>query len=319
MNPLRLVLCLLLWVLGAAVAQAQNCNFTPTDIALGSVDALGSAPTDSSGSIQISCSAFLGLLSSIEMRIHIGEGQGGVSGGMRRLTGPSGGPSLGYQLYTDAARSQVLGSNYWAHGGQHIYLSGGSILTLLTGSGASVPIYARAFGGQSGLLPGSYSSVFNRNPLDVRVDYRTCNILLLCVNRTATFSFTVRANVHPDCRVTAGSLDFGTAGLLSSDIDASSTINVACTAGSPFSVSMGNGLYGTGPGNRQMRSTAGDAVGYQLYRDPGRSLVWGQGADVALGNGVGTGQNMTVHGRVPAQSTPPPGSYSDSVVVTVEY
>jgi spore coat protein U-like protein len=47
---------------------------------------------------------------------------------------------------------------------------------------------------------------------------------------------------------------------------------------------------------------------------------------VAQGNGLlaaGTGsrlaQNLTVYGRVPAQTTPPDGSYSDTVVLTVTY
>lgn len=35
--------------------------------------------------------------------------------------------------------------------------------------------------------------------------------------------------------------------------------------------------------------------------------------------GSGVAQTFTVHGRVPPQNTPPPGNYSDTVVVTVTY
>ncbi|WP_372803889.1 spore coat protein U domain-containing protein [Paracoccus seriniphilus] len=35
--------------------------------------------------------------------------------------------------------------------------------------------------------------------------------------------------------------------------------------------------------------------------------------------GSGSVQSFTVHGRVPAQTTPPPGDYFDTVVVTITY
>ena len=35
--------------------------------------------------------------------------------------------------------------------------------------------------------------------------------------------------------------------------------------------------------------------------------------------GTGVSRAVTVHGRVPPQPTPPPGAYSDTVVVTVTY
>nr|WP_281033880.1 spore coat protein U domain-containing protein [Mesorhizobium sp. M4B.F.Ca.ET.049.02.1.2] len=35
--------------------------------------------------------------------------------------------------------------------------------------------------------------------------------------------------------------------------------------------------------------------------------------------GVGTAQNLTVYGRVPPQTTPSPGVYTDTVIVTVTY
>jgi spore coat protein U-like protein len=37
------------------------------------------------------------------------------------------------------------------------------------------------------------------------------------------------------------------------------------------------------------------------------------------GTGSGSGQALTVYGRVGSQTTPSPGAYSDSVVVTVTY
>ena len=312
---------LLLWFGATAAAQAQSCSFSATDVVFGTVDVLGGGATDSSGIIHADCSSFLGLLSSITLTISVGEGLGGASSGARQMVSGATATALNYQLYRDAARSQVLGSDYWSYGGAPITLSDASLLNLLTSTGLDIPIYGRVPGGQAGVAPGSYASVFSRDPTDVRVDYRTCNLLLLCVNRTASFSFTVSATVPPDCLVTAGDLDFGSTGVLSAARDATSAISVTCTLGSAFDVGLNYGFYGSGPGDRQMRSTAGDAVGYRLYRDAARSLDWGTLADglAQAGAGQGSAQAFTVYGRVPAQATPPPGTYSDTVVVTVTY
>lgn len=316
-----LLSALLLWLVAAAAAQAQSCTFSATDVAFGTVDVLGGSATDSSGIIHADCSTFLGLLSSITITISVGEGLGGASSSARQMVSGTTATALNYQLYRDAARSQVLGSDYWSYGGAPITLSDASLLSLLTTTGVDIPIYGRVPGAQTGVAPGSYASVFSRDPIDVRVDYRTCNLLLLCVNRTASFSFAVSATLPPDCLVTAGDLDFGAAGVLSSALDATSAISVSCTLGSAFDVGLDYGFYGSGPTDRQMRSSAGDAVGYRLYRDAARSLDWGTLADGLAQSGAGQGaaQAFTVYGRVPAQTTPPPGAYSDTVVVTVTY
>ncbi|WJS86521.1 spore coat protein U domain-containing protein [Paracoccus sp. TOH] len=315
------IIALSLLLASAGLARAQSCSFTASDMVLGPVDVLGGSPTDAVGNIAISCSAFLGLLSSIDMRIHLGEGMGGLGGGLRRMTSAGTSTGLGFELYQDAARSVVFGGSYGSHGGQSLRLAGASILTLLTGSGMNVPVYARVPTGQNTVVPGNYASAFSRNPLDVRVDYRTCNILLLCVDRTATFSFTVRGQVVPDCRVEADDLDFGTVGLLDQPVDASSQIRVTCTAGSSYDLGLGYGLHGGGVNDRHMQDLAGNRIGYQLYRDSGRTLGWGQPADGLATTAAGSGamQSFTVHGRVPAQPTPPPGAYADTVVVTVTY
>jgi len=60
---------------------------------------------------------------------------------------------------------------------------------------------------------------------------------------------------------------------------------------------------------------------YGLYRDAARTLPWGStvGTNTTSGTGTGVTQTQTVYGRAAAQTTPPPGTYSDSVVVTVGY
>jgi len=41
--------------------------------------------------------------------------------------------------------------------------------------------------------------------------------------------------------------------------------------------------------------------------------------DTVAATGNGASQSYTVYGRVPAQTTPAPGTYTDTVTVTVTY
>lgn len=86
-----------------------------------------------------------------------------------------------------------------------------------------------------------------------------------------------------------------------------------------------------GPGNtgsvngRRMRQAGGtDTLGYGLFRDTGRSAVWGytHGVDtltqtVKVQNNRTAEATFTVYGRMPAQQDVAPGTYTDSVQVTL--
>jgi spore coat protein U-like protein len=56
-------------------------------------------------------------------------------------------------------------------------------------------------------------------------------------------------------------------------------------------------------------------------QDSGRATPWGDsvGVNTMAATGSGLVQSFTVYGRVPAQNTPSPGSYSDTVVLTISY
>ncbi|MDD7973576.1 spore coat U domain-containing protein [Roseinatronobacter alkalisoli] len=307
-------------IFASTAAHAQTCSFSATDVNFGTTDTLGSADTDISGTITVNCSALLGLLSSISGSINIGEGSGGGNSSARQMTSPSTPTSLNYQLYKDSARTVVLGGSNWVNG-ESIDLSAFSVLLIGSSGTVDIPFYGRVFGAQQSVAPGSYQSNFFRDPIDVRVNYRTCNLLLLCTNRTATFSFDVLAEVEDNCLVSATDLNFGTVGLLNSPVDATSTISVTCTAQTDYHVGLDHGLYGTGPLDRYMRSIATDTIRYGLYQDAARSISWGTLAEGAARSGTGSGatQNFTVYGRVFSQNTPPSGIYNDTIVVTITY
>lgn len=283
------------------------------------MDTLSSAPANTTGTVTIQCGAFLGLLSSISMTVSLGEGRGGASTASRFMTSSTTATTLTYQLYRDSGRTQVWGSSYWANGGAPVELSKAQLLD--TGGTFQLQIYGRVAGGQNAAVPGSYASVFSLNPTDVRVDYRTCTLILLCTNRTATFPFTVQAAVSPNCLVTASDLAFGSVGLLDVNHDAASGISVTCTPLSSYSIGLGNGLHSATTVDRRMQSGAGLQIGYGLFRNAGRTLAWGSLASGTSQPAAGSGgvQQFAVYGRVPPQATPPAGVYSDSIVVTITY
>jgi spore coat protein U-like protein len=49
--------------------------------------------------------------------------------------------------------------------------------------------------------------------------------------------------------------------------------------------------------------------------------VWGNtvGTDTVAATGSGAAQSYTVYGRITAQTTPAPGTYTDTITVTVTY
>ena len=116
-------------------------------------------------------------------------------------------------------------------------------------------------------------------------------------------------------------LNFGSQGVLSANVDQTSALQVQCTDTTPYNVGLD---AGTGAGatvaTRKMTS-GGNTVSYSLYTDSGRTTVWGNtvGTDTVAATGNGADQSYTVYGRVGTQTTPAPGSYSDTVTVTVTY
>ncbi|MGY4289602.1 spore coat protein U-like protein [Bradyrhizobium sp. LM2.7] len=140
---------------------------------------------------------------------------------------------------------------------------------------------------------------------------------------TATGQFNVTITIQSNCVVqSATDLAFGSQGVITANIDAQSTISVQCTNTTPYTIgiNVGNGAGAT-VASRKMTGPAAATVNYSVYRDAARTLVWGTtiGTDTIAGTGNGSTQPLTVYGRVPPQTTPAAGAYSDTLTVTVTY
>lgn len=115
-------------------------------------------------------------------------------------------------------------------------------------------------------------------------------------------------------------LDFGTVGVLNTNVDNTSIISVTCTTGATYDIGLNEGQTGADINSREMVNGS-DTVDYQLYSDAAGGLVWGDvaSAQTVASTGTGTEQQFTVFGRVEPQATPPAATYTDSVTVTVTY
>jgi spore coat protein U-like protein len=141
-------------------------------------------------------------------------------------------------------------------------------------------------------------------------------------SQTVTSTFTVQMTVQSSCVINSTStMDFGTAGVLTTNVDSTSTLAVQCTNTTPYDIGLDVGL-GTGATVAVRKMTSGSAtVNYSLYKDSARTVLWGNtiGTDTQHATGNGGSQSYTVYGRVPAQTTPAAAGYTDTITVTVTY
>lgn len=298
-------------------AAGQSCSFSVTGVDFGAIDILSGAPADTTATLSISCTGL--LLNTVRVCPSIGAGSGGATAAVRRLQGPS--ASLDFQLYQNAARTIVWGSNYWGLPGTPPTID---IPLGLGGSGsANVTVYARVMGAQAATPAATYTSSFTAADNQFWYGYTFLGIVgcdqIPLLTQLETPTFAAMAIVSDNCHVAAQDLGFGNQGVLAANVDSSGQVSVTCTNGTPYTVALDGGGAAAPPTARKM-SKGGETITYGIYRDAARTQPWGDTVG-SMGGGTGSGaaQSLVTYGRVPAQGTPSPGTYSDTVVVTVTY
>jgi len=145
--------------------------------------------------------------------------------------------------------------------------------------------------------------------------------ILVAQAATKTATFKVSATVQSDCTITATDLAFGNVGLVTANVDATSTLTITCTSGTAYTIALNAGTAAASTiANRRMASGA-NSLGFQLYRDAGRSQIWGEtsGTDTLGGSGTGSAASVTVYGRIAPQAAPPAGAYETTITATITY
>lgn len=182
-------------------------------------------------------------------------------------------------------------------------------------------LYAKILSSAALLPPGTYTDSYTG--AQANVNYRG-DTTVECGGHCNYTPFTLTLTIAPSCTVSATNMVFPNTGFITSVVDSTATLTVTCTNTTPYIVALtaGTGAGASVIGGRKMTGPGGKTLGYNLFTDINRSVLWGDGSFLTKGlssNGTGSAQSLTVYGRVPVQTAPPPGLYQDTVIVTVTY
>jgi spore coat protein U-like protein len=128
------------------------------------------------------------------------------------------------------------------------------------------------------------------------------------------------------CDVSASGLGFGNyLPASAANRDATGSVLITCNGNirAELSLSIGNGTGASYSGGRKMtRSGGAGTLTYNLYANPPRTQVFGDGTDTSVTQQINGNKSFSqpVYGRIPgAQRTTLSGSYLDTVIITMRY
>ena len=295
----RLMLGLVLLAAAAGVDAARParalgllvCTFAMTAEAFSDIDVLPGAAISTAATLTVTCGG-LSVLQDVYVCVAFPA---------TTLSGPS---SLSYALSGPSPATTP-----WSN------LAPITYTVPILGGSKSVTIPATVLAAQGSAPPGVYTQTVTAA---VSYGYTGC---ATGFPQTGSVSFMASANVLKTCNVSADNLDFGSAGSLTGPIPGQGRIALQCSSGTGYTIALDGGAAGAAnPTQRKMTSGA-SSVTYGLYRDLAHGLPWGNvpGSTVLAGSGTSLAQSIPVYGLVPVQPLPPPGTYTDTIVVSVGY
>ena len=236
------------------------------------------------------------------------------------MLGPTG-DVIAYTLYADNSTAHPI-----TRGTAFDFAANG---ILGASAPSTLPLYLTT--AVNNVAAGVYTEILN-----VRWDWKYCTglgILGAClgydqgVDKISTL--TVSMTVANDCTITAANISFGSAPVVSAFTPVSQTLSLACTKGSAYTVGFGDGLHPLSAGGRRQMILGGNYLAYDIFQSAGTTR-WGSvgaarrassTAEVNPGNGLGTGsQIFNYNAKIYTdQTTPPAGTYTDSVVLDVGF
>lgn len=237
------------------------------------------------------------------------------------------GDEIPYHIYADPNYQEQLqpGTPYNYYNSYILDLLG-----LLGGSNADIPMYFRIPASAThNLGVGTYSDT-----LSIQWEWNICTgigLLNLCLGRdqgNATSQVNLHLEILPDCAITAPDVNFGSAPLVVAFTSVTQTISIRCTKGQDYSVGINDGLHADGTQRRLHYNN--HYLHYDIYQGTGSNQRWGRqalerraasDANVNPGDldGLST-QGFHYRAEIDVnQATPPPGTYTDTLVIDVAF
>lgn len=328
MNRLRLRACAALALCSlAAGARADSCSASMTDVVFGQVSTISGSDVYAGGTLSVTCSwTLLGGLPPLLLFPN-------VSVCANLTTSPrvlaNGGNQIAFELYRDnsyAAASVWGGPATPASPTPFTYTSGG--LLAIGSVTRQLPVYGKiaAAALAGGVTSGGNDAVYTAS-LAGNIRYSFYGLLspvpaCTASGASAAFSFAAQATVTNNCVINTQALAFGPSGMLSSAVRATATLQAQCTSGNPYRIALNGGSVSGNSGDRRMKNTASaETIGYRISATLDGPL-WGDGSNgtsMLSATGSGQVQGITLYGVVPAQATPAPGDYKDTVLATIYF
>lgn len=321
----RFGLLLLVWLFSLP-AQAA-CTVALANAAFGSLSSftVNSTEQQTSANLVVTCDTVLSLLTAgdtISMNVLSATTTSGTRAAMKRTDNTT---------IPDVIPVRVCGTSTCSNStetavGSTYTWSGSTLLGLLSSKTYTLPIYFRSVAGQS-VSAGPYQVNITLN-----VSYSVCAIsaLGLCVGtpQTGTQPMTTQLTmtVTNDCiTITAPDVNFGSAPLVSSFPTVSQSITITCTKGSTYTVGINNGAN-AGSGSVRNMVSGSNSMSYEIYKGASGNRWGPTGTDrwaSSIPSSVsadGTVNTYNYTAKVlSGQTTPPAGSYTDTLVVDVAF
>jgi spore coat protein U-like protein len=148
-------------------------------------------------------------------------------------------------------------------------------------------------------------------------------LAVCCLAVTAIVCFAGRADAA-NCSVSTTPVLFGTYDVFTpAALDSVGSIVLDCNGARDVVVSIDQGRAGTFTPRKLYLNTT-EWLGYNLYRDPARAMVWGDGTsgtsfyyNPRLPNNEPV--SLPIFGRIPAGQDVRAGTYSDNLSVTINF
>ncbi|HDS1744919.1 MULTISPECIES: spore coat U domain-containing protein [Pseudomonas] len=303
------------WALCSSVATAPAAFGTVNSTLVRT--AIQSASTINAG-LQCTGSLLSLLVSSDHFYLTITSATSG-------LVGPTG-DVIPYTIYANNTTSNPI-----TRSAQFDFARNGLIdaLGLLNGnSPKSVPLYLKTTVGAN-VAAGVYTETLN-----LAWVWNYCSGIglgNLCLGRdtgAGNQTLTVTLTVSNDCQITTPTISFGSAPVVAGFGTVNQSVNLSCTKGSSYTVGLDDGQNASG-GRRRMKSAANDYLAYDIFKSAG-AVRWGavggarrSSSDANVNPGVGTGTGSQVfnyNAKVYTdQATPPAATYTDNVILDVQF
>lgn len=319
----RLLWAVLLLVGLCQTAQAVCTLTPPASASFGTRTSfvINSTVLDTSATFALDCTAVLTLLTNDFIRLTYVSSTNpvGTRGTLRNTANTDSIPFIVCSQANCAAPGEIAtaASYTW---------SGNQLLGLLSGKRYALPFYFRTVAGQN-VSAGTYQATLN-----FRLDYSICETgIAACLSAqtgSPTFSMTLIAIVTNDCStINAPAVNFGSAPLVQNFNPVTQNIVITCTKGSAYTVGLNNGLNASGSVRNMISSTTpANLLSYEIYKGSTTSR-WGiSGSErwaSSASSSISTDQLSRTYSYtarvLTTQTTPPGGSYSDTLVVDVAF